>query len=68
MKNQYTIDEEDYFENLIQLVEHYKHDSDGLVTNLKEHVAMVGRGMEVSVDRMDFIEGNYTYISYETPG
>ena len=42
MKNQYTIDKEEYFENLTQLVEYYKHDADGLVTNLKEHVAQVG--------------------------
>ena len=42
MKNQYTIEEE-YFENLTQLVEYYKHDSDGLVTKLKEPVAKVGK-------------------------
>ena len=68
MKNQYAIDEKQYFENLTQLVEHYKHNADGLLSKLKEHVAMVGRGMEVSVDRKDFIEGIYTYISYEAPG
>ena len=68
MKNQYTIDEEEYFENLTQLVEHYKHDADGLVTKLKEPVAKVGGGMEVSVDRKAFIEGNYTCKRYEAPG
>ena len=68
MKNQYTIDKEEYFENLTQLVEYYKHDADGLYSNLKEHVAKVGGGMEVSVDRKAFLEGNYTYISYAAPG
>ena len=68
MKNQYTIDEEEYFENLTQLVEHYKHDADGLLTKLKEPVAKVGGGMEVSVDRKAFIEGRYSYIIYAAPG
>ena len=58
MKNQYTIDEEEYFENLTQLVEHYKHNTDGLVTKLKEPVAKVGRGMEVSGKA--FFEGRYS--------
>ena len=68
MKNQYTIDEVEYFENLTRLVEHYKHDADGLVSKLKEHVAKVGEGMEVSVAQKAFIEGNNTYISYAAPG
>ena len=68
MKNQYTIDEVEYFENLTRLVEHYKHDADGLVSELKEHVAKLGRGMEVSVYQKAFIEGNYIYISYAAPG
>ena len=68
MKNQFTIDDKQYFENLTQLVEHYKHDADGLVTKLKEHVAKFSRSMEVSVAQKAFIEGNYTYISYAAPG
>ena len=68
VKNQYTIDEEQYFENLTQLVQHYRHNADGSVSKLKEPVAKVGWGMEVSVDRKAFIEGNYTYISYAASG
>ncbi|XP_048732649.1 tyrosine-protein kinase CSK-like isoform X1 [Ostrea edulis] len=33
-KNQMTIDEESYFDNLNQLVEHYQRDADGLCTKL----------------------------------
>lgn len=33
-KNQMTIDEETYFDNLNQLVEHYQNDADGLCTKL----------------------------------
>ncbi|KAK3602356.1 hypothetical protein CHS0354_013350 [Potamilus streckersoni] len=32
--NQFTIDEEGYFDNLVKLVEHYQNDADGLCTNL----------------------------------
>ena len=32
--NSLTIDEEEFFENLSQLVEHYKKDADGLCTQL----------------------------------
>ena len=68
VKNQYTIDKEQYFENLTQLVEHYNHDADGLLSKLKEPVAKVGGGMAVSVDQKAFIEGNYTYKSCAAPG
>jgi len=35
-KNTLTIDEEEFFENLSKLVEHYKLDADGLCTQLTE--------------------------------
>ncbi|KAG8440307.1 hypothetical protein GDO86_006172 [Hymenochirus boettgeri] len=37
-----TIDEEEYFENLMQLVEHYTNDADGLCTNLMKPKLMEG--------------------------
>lgn len=35
MNNKYTIDEEGFFDSLIQLVDHYREDADGLCTSLK---------------------------------
>nr|AAI69994.1 C-src tyrosine kinase [Xenopus laevis] len=37
-----SIDEEEYFENLMQLVEHYTNDADGLCTNLIKPKLMEG--------------------------
>jgi c-src tyrosine kinase len=34
LQNRLTIDEEEYFENLTKLVEHYRRDADGLCTQL----------------------------------
>ncbi|KAK3866099.1 hypothetical protein Pcinc_028356 [Petrolisthes cinctipes] len=38
-----TIDEEEYFEHLTKLVEHYEQDADGLCTQLKRSVPKQGR-------------------------
>ena len=35
-KNKLTIDEDEYFDNLTQLVEHYMKDADGLCTQLTQ--------------------------------
>lgn len=52
-ENKVTIDEEEYFENLTKLVEHYKHDADGLVCRLLEPLKKKG-GLDFSVDTEDF--------------
>ena len=52
--NEYTIDDEESFENLTQMVEHYQKDADGLVTRLKVPVEKKTGKMEYSVDAVDF--------------
>lgn len=51
--NHLTIDEEEFFENLTQLVEHYEKDADGLCTQLKRSVPKKGNP-EFSVDSKAF--------------
>ncbi|KAI1301864.1 Tyrosine-protein kinase CSK [Halotydeus destructor] len=51
--NKLTIDEEEYFENLSQLVEHYQIDADGLCTRLRLSVPKRG-GLEFSIDSQAF--------------
>ena len=58
MNNEYTIDTEETFENLTQMVEHYQKDSDGLVTRLKVPVEKSGK-VEYSVDSEDFKTSKY---------
>ena len=48
--NEYTIDDEETFENLTQMVEHYQKDADGLVTRLKVPVENTSGKVEYSVD------------------
>jgi len=52
--NEYTIDDEETFESLTQLVEHYQKDADGLVTRLKVPVEKKSGKVEYSVDSEDF--------------
>ena len=52
--NEYTIDDEEAFENLTQLVEHYQKGSNGLVTRLKVPVEKKSGKVEYSVDSEDF--------------
>ncbi|XP_042861827.1 tyrosine-protein kinase CSK-like [Penaeus japonicus] len=47
--NKLTIDEEEFFDHLTKLVEHYEQDADGLCTQLKRSVPKQGR-REYSVD------------------
>ncbi|CAG2163597.1 unnamed protein product [Oppiella nova] len=51
--NKLTIDEEEYFENLSQLVDHYIADADGLCTTLRVSVPKSG-SFEFSVDSKAF--------------
>ena len=51
--NEYTIDDEETFESLTQMVEHYQKDSDGLVTRLKVPVEKKSGKVEYSVDSED---------------
>ena len=51
--NMYTIDNEEEFDNLTQLVEHYQKDSDGLVTRLRVPVAKEGK-QNYTVEMDDF--------------
>ena len=38
-----TIDEDEFFENLSQLVKHYKEDADGLCTQLTKELSRGGK-------------------------
>ena len=49
----YTIDDEEEFDNLTQLVEHYQKDADGLVTRLRVPVAKEGK-QNYTVEMDDF--------------
>jgi len=54
--NEYTIDDEDIFESLTQLVEHYQKDSDGLVTRLRLPIKKKSGKVEYSVNSEDFMK------------
>ncbi|CAK8676993.1 unnamed protein product [Clavelina lepadiformis] len=51
--NKVTIDEEEYFENLTKLVEHYEKDADGLVCRLTTPLRKQGQ-LDFTVDTEDF--------------
>ncbi|KAI0214329.1 Tyrosine-protein kinase CSK [Lamellibrachia satsuma] len=53
--NKLTIDEDVHFENLIQLVEHYEKDADGLCTELKQPLKKKGN-FEFAVDKQAFVD------------
>ena len=52
--NEYTIDDEETFENLTQMVEHYQKGADGLATRLMVPVKKKPGKVEYSVDSEDF--------------
>jgi len=54
-----TIDEEEYFDNLSKLVEHYQDDSDGLCTVLGDPLSTAG-GVAYSVDKTAFEQAGWT--------
>ncbi|XP_052793363.1 tyrosine-protein kinase CSK-like isoform X2 [Mya arenaria] len=62
-QNKLTIDEECYFDNLPQLVEHYTKDADGLCTKLLTPLPKQG-GNFFSVSPDDFKSGGWT-LSYK---
>ncbi|KAK3701790.1 hypothetical protein QZH41_009800 [Actinostola sp. cb2023] len=51
--NKLTVDEDEYFENLTKLVEHYQHDADGLCTMLTQPLEKKG-SFDYSVDPEQF--------------
>lgn len=50
-----TIDEDDFFDNLIEMVKHYEKDANGLCTQLKKPVAKQGN-LDFCVDKQQFIK------------
>ncbi|XP_077988655.1 tyrosine-protein kinase CSK-like [Glandiceps talaboti] len=57
--NKMTIDEEEFFETLTQLVEHYENDADGLVTKLEKALPKQG-GLEYSVAARAFEDAGWS--------
>jgi len=55
-----TIDEEEYFDNLTKLVEHYQEDADGLCTSLGCPLTREGGGVAYSVDKNAFEQAGWT--------
>lgn len=60
--NKMTIDEESYFENLAQLVEHYTKDADGLCTRLLQPLQKKGSNFS-AVNVHDFETGGWVIQS-----
>jgi len=56
--NQLTIDDEEFFENLSQLVEHYEQDADGLCTQLTKSLPKKGK-QDFCVDSKAFVEAGW---------
>lgn len=56
--SQLTIDCEEYFTNLKQLIEHYEQDADGLCTRLTKPLIKQGN-FDVAVDQNAFIESGW---------
>lgn len=55
LDNKLTIDDEEYFENLGQLVQHYEKDADGLCTQLVKCLSKVGR-QDFCINSKDFLD------------
>lgn len=55
-----TIDEEEYFENLNTLVEHYQEDADGLCTSLGCPFPREGTSLPYTVDKTAFEQAGWT--------
>jgi c-src tyrosine kinase len=54
-----TVDDEEYFENLVKLVEHYQQDADGLCCRLKHSVKKTSGNIEYTVSVQDFKESMF---------
>lgn len=55
LENKLTIDDEEYFENLGQLVQHYEKDADGLCTQLIKSLPKKGR-QDFCINSKDFLD------------
>lgn len=55
LDNKLTIDDEEYFENLGQLVQHYEKDADGLCTQLVKCLPKMGR-QDFCINSKDFLD------------
>ncbi|XP_068155503.1 uncharacterized protein Csk isoform X1 [Drosophila tropicalis] len=55
LENKLTIDDEEYFENLGQLVAHYEADADGLCTQLVKCLPKLGK-QEFCINSKDFVD------------
>ncbi|KAL5274667.1 CSK family protein [Megaselia abdita] len=55
LENKLTIDDEEYFENLSQLVAHYEQDADGLCTQLVQCLPKSGK-QEFCINSKDFAD------------
>lgn len=55
LENKLTIDDEEYFENLGQLVAHYENDADGLCTQLIKCLPKKGK-QEFCINSKDFVD------------
>lgn len=62
--NQLTIDDEEFFENLSQLVEHYEQDADGLCTQLTKSLPKKGK-QDFCVDTKKFVEAGWVIQEHE---
>lgn len=62
--NQLTIDDEEFFENLSQLVEHYEEDADGLCTQLTKCLPKKGK-QDFCVDTKAFVDAGWVFQEHE---
>ncbi|XP_066583173.1 tyrosine-protein kinase CSK isoform X3 [Prorops nasuta] len=62
--NQLTIDDEEFFENLALLVEHYEQDADGLCTQLMKSLPKQGK-QDFCVDPKAFVEAGWVIQTHE---
>ncbi|XP_033120717.1 tyrosine-protein kinase CSK-like [Anneissia japonica] len=57
--NKLTIDEDEHFDNLYQLVEHYERDADGLCSRLIKPLPKEGK-QDFSVDKESFVKSGWS--------
>ncbi|KAG9436921.1 Tyrosine-protein kinase CSK [Apis mellifera carnica] len=62
--NQLTIDDEEFFENLALLVEHYEQDADGLCTQLTKSLPKEGK-QDFCVDLKAFVKAGWVIQTHE---
>ena len=58
-RNWVTVDDEEYFENLVKLVEHYEKDADGLCCRLKHSIDKTSGNIEYAISVLDFVDSKY---------